>query len=282
MTYWSTELADFRSYLSSHPGHDYRDWQPTKWQSLLTVRDLLTGLDGVGTALELGCGSATLLTQLQATGVGCVGVDRDPVALELAAEAAASLGTPAPELVSGDFDDDAVTAGLAPADLVFHVGVIEHFEPARQRAFLELSAAKSNRYVLVAVPNEHGAVFRSFLRTVTSEGRVYEDSHEEISLPDLASAAGLRLVAEDGAHLFFGRAKFYNAGDPELDALYEALGDRLRKADHERYADFPYRDFTADDIRTLRAAEDYMSRETRLRCGFLRYYLLEKQAGDVD
>ncbi|WP_329388366.1 class I SAM-dependent methyltransferase [Streptomyces sp. NBC_01716] len=282
MTYWSAELADFRSYLSAHPGHDYRDWQPTKWQSLLTVCDLLTGLDGVGSALELGCGSATLLTQLQAAGVDCVGVDRDPVALELAEQAAATLGTPAPRLVSADFDDDAVTAGLAPADLVFHIGVIEHFEPERQRAFLELSAAKSKRWVLVAVPNEHGAVFRSFLRTVTVEGRVYEDSHEEISVPDLASAAGLRLVAEDGAHLFFGRAKYYNAGDRELDALYETLADRLRKADSERYGDFPRRDFTAADIETLRAAEEFVSRETRLRCGFLRYYLLEKQAGDVD
>jgi hypothetical protein len=241
------------------------------------VRDLLLGLDGgIGSALELGCGSATLLTQLRATGVDCVGVDRDPVALRLAAESAASLRTPAPELVRGDFDDPSFTAGLAPADLVLHVGVIEHFDTARQLAFLELSAARSKRWVLVAVPNEHGPVFRSFLRTVTAEDRVYEDDHEHISVTALASAAGLRVAAEDGAHLFFGRAKYHNPGDPELDALYDRLGARLREIDEERYRDFPYRDFTAADVDALRAVEEGVPPDVRRRCGFLTYYLLEK------
>jgi hypothetical protein len=277
MSYWSTELADFRSYLAEHPGHDYRDWQPTKWQSLLTLRDRLLGLDGgIGSALELGCGSATLLTQLRAAGVECVGVDHDPVALRLAAESAASLATPAPRLVHGDFDDAAFVAGLAPADLVLHIGVIEHFDEERQRAFLELSAAKSKRWVLVAVPNEHGAVFRSFLRTVTSEDRVYEDEHQHISVPDLAPAAGLRLAAADGAHLFFGRAKYHHPGDAELDALYDRLGRRLRQIDAERYRDFPHLDFTAADVGALRAVEESVTADVRLRCGFLTYYLLEK------
>jgi hypothetical protein len=277
MSYWSTELADFRSYLSEHPGKDYRDWQPTKWQSLLTLRDRLLGLDGgVGSALELGCGSATLLTQLRAAGVECVGVDRDEVALQLAVESAASLETPVPQLVRGDFDDSAFVAGLAPADLVLHVGVIEHFDVEQQLAFLELSATKSKRWVLVAVPNEHGPVFRSFLRTVTAESRVYEDDHQHISVPSLASAAGLRLAAADGAHLFFGRAKYHNPGDPELDELYARLGSQLRQIDGERYRDFPARDFTSADVEALRTVEEAVPAEVRVRCGFLTYYLLEK------
>ncbi len=278
MSYWGTELDDFEAFLAAGPDRDYRDWQPTKWQSLLTVRDLLLKAEGgISTALELGCGSATLLVQLQEAGVRCTGVDRDPIALELAARSAATLGGPAPRLVLGDFHDESVLADLEPADLVLHVGVIEHFDLAGQRAFLELSAAKSQRWVLVAVPNEHGAVFRSFLRTVTAENRVYEDDHEEISVRDLASDVGLKVVAEDGAHLFFGRSKYYNPGDPELDQLYDELGDRLRRFDGERFRDFPHQDFTAADVEVLRAVEEGVSPDLRRRFGFLRYYLLQKE-----
>ncbi|GHI09728.1 hypothetical protein AQI88_16565 [Streptomyces cellostaticus] len=283
MSYWSDELNDFQDFLEHHPGEDYRGWQPAKWQSLLTVRDRLlrecTGRSGgrLRTALELGCGSATLLLQLQAEGVGCVGVDRDPMALELAQHAAKSLGAAPPELLNGDFDDPHFVDGLEPADLVLHVGVIEHFDPAGQRAFLELSAAKSNRWILVAVPNEHGPVFRSFLSTVSREERVYEDDHEDISIPGLAAELGLRVAAVDGAHLFFGRAKYYNPGDPQLDALYGELRGRLTALD-PRYADFPHRDFCAEDIDAMRAVEEQVDAETRARCGFLTYYLLEKPA----
>ncbi|ACZ87189.1 class I SAM-dependent methyltransferase [Streptosporangium roseum] len=277
-SYWQRTLEDFEKFLSDRPGSGYIDWQPTKWQSLLNVRDiLLENCWPAGTtersALELGCGSATLLSQLASCGVESVGVDRDPAALRLAEAAVKSMGMDAPTLILGDFNDP-VTVGNLQADLVLHVGVIEHFDRAGQLSFLDLSRSLARSHVLVAVPNESSPVFRSFITAMERADRVYEDDHEEISVPDLAAELGLEITISDGAHVFLGKREYYNRGDADLDRFYEEVGERLRDLDPDRYAAFPDLDFSGIHVEDLRRIERELDREQRLRFGFLTYYLL--------
>lgn len=281
MDHWSREAAAFDRHLADRPGADYRDWQPTKWQSLETVRDRLVehcwgGRPGAdATALELGCGSATLLVMLQQLGVAGTGVDRDPQARELVVRTADSLQVTAPELLDLDFFEPGAVDRLPVADLVFHVGVIEHFDHQTQLDFLRLSARLSRRWVMIGIPHEHGPVFSGFLQAVTAADAVYDDEHEHIDVPALVAEAGFRLEHADGAHLFYSTPDLYTPGDPELDRLYGSLRERLVAAGGERYAAFPHVGFGADDITVLREVEESLTAQERYDAAFLRWYLVD-------
>lgn len=284
MQHWMREIADFEEHLTDGGDDGYRSWQPTKWQSLETIRDTLlrecwAGKPPAGaSALELGCGSATLLIQLQSSGIQGVGVDRDEIALHLARKSAESLGAAVPTLQKGDFFSSEFTRTLEAADLVFHIGVIEHMEATRQLEFLRLSGSLSRRWILVAIPNEGSPVFRSFLASVRSDDTVYDDPHHEIDMLKLIRDAGYTVHAVDGAHLFFSSPKFYQPGDAALESFYESLRDKLVDAGGERYSPFPYVSFESKDIPTLRSVEESIPIVDRMRFGFLRYYLIDTAA----
>lgn len=281
LDHWARELDSFRRHLSLAPEHDYRSWQPTKWQSLESLRDRLLSIcwgerpGPDASVLELGCGSATLLLQLQRAGIRGTGVDRDPGACALVAAAASSLGMAVPELLGVDFLDERAAAGLPIADLVFHIGVIEHFDETTQLAFLRLSARLSRRWVMVGIPHQDGPVFSGFLKAVTASGAVYDDHHEQVDVAALAGRAGYRIVRADGLHLFYSSPDYYVPGDPDLDTLYAELRQRLVAAGGERYSGFPHVSFTTEDITVLRRVEDAAGRELRYHNGFLRYYVID-------
>jgi len=277
--HWQRELRAFETFLDRRSTANYRDWQPAKWQSLSGIVDRLIEhcLPRSGaTALELGCGSATLLIQLAMRGVNAVALDRNADALRLAERAATSMAVEhGLQLRAGDFTDPSIVDGLAPADLVLHIGVIEHFDVAEQLEFLRLSASLSHRWVLVGIPNTDSPVFRSFLTTMQRQGRVYEDEHLDIDVPALAEKLGYRVEIMDGAHLFLGEQELYNAGDSELDEFYLGLGTRLVEVGGSRYERFPNLDFHADDVPVMRQVESERTAAERLRFGFLNYYLLD-------
>jgi hypothetical protein len=114
------------------PGTTYRDWQPTKWQALeLLGSAVLAHARSAGwpvrSAIELGCGAATLSTQLAGHGVDCDGLELDGDALALAraaTETTNAVRTGRLGLHQGDFmDPDVIPVG--PADLSLSIGVIE-------------------------------------------------------------------------------------------------------------------------------------------------------------
>ncbi|HET7798818.1 MAG TPA: class I SAM-dependent methyltransferase [Humibacillus xanthopallidus] len=281
MSHWARELHDFEQHCDGAQDRDYRSWQPTKWQSLESLRDRLVtecwnGRPGPdATALELGCGSATLLIQLQERGVHGIGVDRDPGARQLARAAAGSLGVAAPALVDADFFDPGALVDLPMADLVFHIGVIEHFGEEEQLEFLRISASRSHRWVLIGIPNENGPVFSGFLKAVTAADAVYDHDHQHIDVPALVQRAGYRLARADGLHLFYSTPDLYTPGDPSLDALHDLLRERLVEVGGERYAAFPHLAFEVGDIPVLRRVEESLTSQQRYDAAFLRYYLID-------
>jgi hypothetical protein len=269
--YWRKELQDFHAFVALHPSASYRDWQPTKWQSLCGITSILCTRYGTGTALEIGCGSATLLLQLAASGWRCVGVDRSPNAIALARAAGASLGVHSTDLQVRDF------RSLPPTrhDLVFSIGVIEHLDEDGQLELLDLHFQHATKAVLIGVPNLASPVFRSYVEWARRNDRLYEDEHLPISVPGLAARLGRKVHVADGAHLFLSRGEYFIPGDPKLDEFYASLANRLTERGGEHYAAFPHMDFTAADIEVLAPVEQEAGVEERTRCGFLNYFLLE-------
>jgi SAM-dependent methyltransferase len=279
--YWETELASLGEFRIAERGATYRDWQPTKWQSCRRLIEHALGRCAeAGTvprsAIELGCGSATISIQLALRGLAVTSVERVPAALELARASCSGLGLDTlPTFVLGDFLDDGVSAVLTRADLVYSGGVIEHWGEDGQRLVLQRHVDLSGRWVLLTVPNLDSPVFQTFVRWAKGAGRFYKDEHFEISVPALAAAAGCRVALSDGCRLFLKRAEHYAAADAELDDFCDDLRWRLVAAGGKRYAAFPEMSFTAADIDVLHAVEEGASAEERMRFGFLHYYLLD-------
>jgi SAM-dependent methyltransferase len=278
--YWRKEIASFREFREARPEGTYRDWQPAKWQSLgriadAVVRETAKGGSPIGSALELGCGSATFLVQLARRGISGTGVDRVYTALELARVAAQSVGASGGiQLICADFVAPE-TSALPMADLVCSGGVIEHWDRPGQLHVLEIHRSRTRRWILIGVPNLDSPVFSSFVRWAKANDRFYSDEHFDISVPDLADELGMTVAWEDGCHLFLGQGDYYVPGDPELDGFYAELKQRLVEHDPARFASFPDVDFTGADVETLAAVEEEVEPIGRRRFGFMTFYLID-------
>lgn len=155
--------------------------------------------------------------------------------------------------------------------------MIEHWDFDGQRIVLKTHLDLSERWVLLTVPNLDSPVFQSFLRWAEAAGRLYEDEHYEISVPALAEDTGCEVALVDGCRIFLPQTNHYTAGDSELDDFCADLRSRLVDAGGSRYASFPRICFTAEDMDVLQTVEDGVSREERMRFGFLHYYLLDSR-----
>lgn len=283
--FWKAERDEFKAFLQAHPGSSYIDWQPTKWQSHIVLkRHLLDETTKAGhpvrSALELGCGSATLLLLLASEGVSVVGVDREAPALELATLAAESL--PEKENMTGrvafrqlDFFNHGAMSKLQMADVVLSIGVIEHFPEELQRSLLGLHASWTQRWVLIGIPNMESPVFRSFIHYRERLDRSYEEDHEVINVPRLAETLGYKITAHDGCQVFLRDAESLNRDDKELLHFYEGLRTPLMSIGGARYAAFPHMDLTSSDIDALVKVESECPAEIRQRFGFLLWYLVD-------
>jgi SAM-dependent methyltransferase len=279
--YWGKELASLRRFRERAGHATYRDWQPTKWQSLRGLIDTtLERCAAAGSpprsAIELGCGSATISIKLAKRGLAVTSVDMVPEALQLARECCEGLALPAPpKFVLSDFCRKRLSETVESADLVLSGGVIEHWEVDGQREVLRRHLALSNRWVLLTVPNLDSPVFRSFIRWAKAADRFYGDDHYDISVPELAEHAACEVALMDACRLFLTRCDHYSAGDSELDDFYAEMRSRLVAAGGKRYAAFPKMTFNASDIDVLYSVERAATTEERMRFGFLQYFLLD-------
>jgi len=121
--------------------------------------------------LELGVGTAQTLVRLQKrTGARCVGIEKTPRAYELGKALAKNC-----EMVLGDgmampFLDKAF-------DVVYSLGLLEHFEPAEQAILLHEQARVAKTAVLVEVPTHaiHMRAILWFSRRVLGKKGVWAD-----------------------------------------------------------------------------------------------------------
>ena len=278
--YWAREQEDFDSARAAdESGYSYRDWQPTKWQALDRLRQhvlMFAAAQGspVRSALELGCGSGTLLLQMALGGVRGTGVDRDSSALSLAAASARSHGVSS-ELFKLQLMDFMTEDFPAYADLVFSIGVIEHFDLEEQVKVLRRHFDFSNSWVLIAVPNLTSPLFQAFLKAKAHDGRLYDEEHVAVDVPALALSVGAKVELQDGCHVFLSKQDDRRFADPELVAFEDELRERM-VAVNKSYSDYPRMDLESWSIEVLSQVESSLSREQREHFGFLRWYLLRK------
>ena len=109
---------------------------------------------------------------------------------------AARLAFAAAGINAGFSLGDALAAGEPEYDLVFNVGVVEHYPAARQASLLRAMASRSRRYVLALVPNRH-CYWNSISRICHAAGHCppAQESHP-VALRELFQAAGLQYAGD--------------------------------------------------------------------------------------
>lgn len=133
-----------------------------------------------GKVLDVGCGAGIFTALLAHHGFEAVGIDEDPDIVAYAKEMVAYLRSPA-RIEQGEAFDLAMYAGQF--DLVYSVGVVEHFEPSVTVRLIE-EQARCGHFVLVAVPTQH----TRYAAPVTDE-RLYR----RCQVNALVRRAGLRV-----------------------------------------------------------------------------------------
>jgi SAM-dependent methyltransferase len=209
----------------------------------------LQGAEGRPSLLEVGCGASLVVHEAAKLGVRCHGVDMNETILAYCGRLRDAYGS---DVEFSREDGFALPFADRSFDLVFSVGMLEHYSPEDQVLLLKEQRRVARRFVQIDVPNEGPDSSMRFLL------QGHEDSHLPTDLAQLATAAGLVDLQLDGRGLFVPRA-----GTERNSAAYQQF---LRA----RFPQF-WKDFTAADIEPLIQADDESTKEERMRYGSMHY-----------
>ena len=141
------------------------------------------------------------------------------------------------------------------ADLVFSIGLLEHYDDKKQRQIFDLHCELSRKWVMIALPNIDSPLFQSFLKWTVQNNQTYPEKHESCSIQDLIRSSKVKLKIYDGCHIFLGRSKYYMKESSALCKFYDKIRLLLIEHGGEGYSKFPQIDFLKDDIKILKKIE---------------------------
>lgn len=171
-----------------------------------------------GAVLEAGCGSGRHSLELARTGGVAVSLlDFSEHAIAYARQVFAKEGLPASFEVGDVFQAESPRQH----DLVFNSGVLEHYEFARQVAFLEGMKQRSRRFVLVLVPNRDCYWYWIWRIQEQAAGRwPYGYEKPAVDYRAAIEAAGLH---------YLGKAYFGAAAVERIVASTQGMAPELRE-----------------------------------------------------
>ena len=251
----------------------YESWQPGRWAANRSaILNLLPRLGALQNICEVGAGSAAFGLELGRQS-SCVvhAVDLCPAAADYAKEIAHDMK------IDLDYTVGDLFSYEHKSDLVLSLGVIEHFSPELQEKFICHCRDISNKYVLVAIPNQDSVIFQNYVAWSNRESKSYEEEHKPLTtdgLEQLIRKSGMKVIHVDGFQVFLSERVFWNETPISQIPLYLDLQRQFAGAS-DRWGDFPCMDFTYEDIPRMVALERALKPEDRLRYGFMSYVLAE-------
>ena len=253
----------------------YEAWQPGRWAANRSaVHSLQKYISDIKNTLELGAGSAAFSMELQKQYMcDIVGVDMSIEAKKYAEKIAEDMGISITYKVSDIFAEN------TKADVVLSLGVIEHYFPQRQKEFIHKCAELSNKYILIAIPNQESLIFRNYCEWAKSKNSEYEEEHKALTtyeLEKLMEGCGLKIVHKDGFQIFLSEKEFWNNTDINRIPLYVDLKKKIAEKGIN-WPDFPVMNFTYDDIPLMVELEEQLDEQIRTEYGFMTYVLAQKK-----
>lgn len=148
-------------------------------------------------------------------------------------------------------------------DLVFNIGVIEHFSKKTQIAFLNKMKFFSKEYVLVGIPDYNSPIFRGFINYFHKVDRLNVKKHLKIDVEKLFQEAEISLIDKTGIGIGISSKEI----DFDDSALVNFLAETFETED--------LRNFSIDHtmIDWLVEKEMGLPKEERDKFAFLDIYL---------
>lgn len=271
--FWRLQYDKYLA-LAYDSKNKYESWQPGRWASNRSVVKLLGKyFKDINKSLELGAGSAAFSLELHKQ-YGCkiAAVDMSLEAKKYAQLIAGDMGIPISYKHGNIFNE------TSRADLVMSLGVIEHYSHKKQVAFIRKCAELSNKYILIAIPNQESILFRSYIEWANQDNGEYEEEHKPMTvyeLRDMMKQCGLNVVHIDGFQVFLSEKEFWNETNIQKIPLYIDMKKHIAEK-NINWPDFPIMNFSCDDIPQMVDIETKLGEKVRLKYGFMTYVLAEK------
>lgn len=271
--FWRLQYDKYLA-LAYDSKNKYESWQPGRWASNRSVVKLLGKyFKDINKSLELGAGSAAFSLELHKQ-YSCkiAAVDISLEAKKYAQLIASDMGIPISYKLGNIFDE------TSRADLVVSLGVIEHYTRKKQVAFIRKCAELSNKYILVAIPNQESILFKSYIEWANQDNGEYEEEHKPMTvyeLRDMMKEYGLNVVHIDGFQVFLSETEFWNETNIQKIPLYIDMKKQITEK-NINWPDFPVMNFSRDDISHMVDIETKLGEKVRLKYGFMTYVLAEK------
>lgn len=157
--FWAHEHACYIA-LCKRCGKRYSEYLPGREYTYLLLRDLISTISSRKqiNVLDGGCGSGIACALLALTGATAIGVDIARSALRFAAaiseEYETCVNLALSNLTNLPFPDNRF-------DVVFSLGVFEHYPPEIQKRFFEEFVRVSKQWILIVTPNKNSPIYKT-------------------------------------------------------------------------------------------------------------------------
>lgn len=270
--FWKQQHEEYLC-ISYDKQYKYEAWQPGRWAANRSaIKILYPYLKDVHSAYEVGAGSAAFSLELyKQCGCDISAIDESVEARKYAEQISADMQIPL-KYRTGDLFEDTYQA-----DLILSLGVIEHYNPEKQIAFIQKCVELSNKYILIAIPNQGSIIFKNYVAWANRKNNEYEEKHLPLTIEKLANMmcdCGLKIVTINGFQIFLSQKEFWNDTEIEKIPLYVSIKKNL-EITQGKWKDFPLMDFSYEDIEQMVSLETQLDAQTRAKYGFMVYVLAE-------
>lgn len=276
MNYWN-EQSNIYDKLDYKPSEKYYRWQPARWAgNNVAIRTMLPYLKDVKSSCEVGAGSGAFSISLynHDNDIKLTCVDKSETATNYGKKIFNDLNIPVNYINEDLFNIN------GKYDIVFSLGVIEHYEEDEMERFVKKCIDLSNKHILIAIPNQDSIFFKNYVEWTRKNSKEYEEDHKKFYANDLINLLkkmNLDIEYIDGFQMFLSNQDFLSENSKKNLGTINILKEKLNKYDKSLSDKFPYVDFSMEDIENMTLAELDVDKDTRMKYSFMTYVLSKKK-----
>ena len=270
--YWEEQSRIYDS-LEYKPSEKYYRWQPARWSgNNVAIRTMEKYLKDIKSSCEIGAGSGAFSIALYNYNntIKLTAVDKSNAATEYGKKIFNDLNIPVNYINEDLFDL------VGKYDLVLSLGVIEHYEEDVMEKFVKKCIDLSNKYILIAIPNQDSIFFKNYVEWTRKNSKEYEEDHKKFDTKDLINLLrnnNLDIECVNGFQMFLSNHDFLSENSKKNLDIINLLKDKLSKYDTSLSNKFPYVDFDLEDIEKMTQVELDVDDETRMKYSFMTFVL---------
>lgn len=270
--YWKLQRTLYDN-LPYEKNKKYYEWQPARWAgNKVAINIMLRYIKNVKSICEVGAGSCafsiSLFNELKEIEINAI--DKSTEAVNYGKNIASDLNIPINYINGNLFEFK------GKFDLVLSLGVIEHFSKEDMIRFMKKCIELSNKYILIAIPNQESIVFKSYIKWCEKNNQNYGEDHKEFNNSDLSSLMrnmGLEVLIEDSFQVFLSEYDFFLDNLEDNSDWILILKEKIAKYDKKLADEFPKVNFRMKDILTLKNVELDLSKNIRMKYSFMSFVL---------